>query len=304
MPHDRCPICNSEGENLYPVIKDYFILKGNSPDFSINFCPSCKVGYTLPIMSNEELSAYYPADYEAYVAKKSFTSFLQKIKYKSDLKKIVNYSDRKNLSLFEIGTGRGEFLKEAEIFGFQVNGLEPSLAGREYAFKNFGLSIQEGTAEEMKFVRQYDIVVLRHVLEHVGNPYQCLENIYKNGLKENGTLFLKLPRLDSGEARLFKRFWSGLDSPRHRTHYTKQGINNILEKIGFFDISVESEVVPTDIMRSIEYHAYDDCKCIIKLAAILFSKLPYLFKYLICQFIGMILSLFGTGRMIVFARKR
>jgi hypothetical protein len=298
-----CPICGKQGQVLYYDCKDYFILDGNSPDFSIIFCNSCKIGYSRPEMSTDELNKYYPDEYEAYVGRKSFVKILQKLKYKGDINFIQKKMKRKGLAIFEIGAGRAEFLAAAKSEGFIVNGVEPSAAGRKYALDNYNLAIQDGFAETTVFSKQYDLIIMRHVLEHTSNPYLILKRIYQEGLAQGGGIYLKIPSFDSWEARLFKKFWSGLDLPRHRTHFTNNGIYGLLKQIGFKHIQIKGEVVPNDIVRSIRYYSKHSTKGILQLSTKIFVWLPNILQMVLAQVLGLFFSPLGTGRIVIWACK-
>ncbi|MBU2600459.1 class I SAM-dependent methyltransferase [bacterium] len=298
-----CPVCNSECRVIINDGKDYFILNGNSPTFGIVYCNNCEIGISVPPMTNEELSDYYPKDYEAYKPKKSFPAWLQTKKYRSDLKIIRKIVGKTNCSLFEIGSGRGEFLNEAKKKGFHVEGIEPSKSGVEYAKQNYGIILQQRYASDIIFKKKYHVIVIRHTLEHLNDFLGCLKNIYHNGIDDNGCMFIKVPRFDSQEFKLFGKLSSGLDLPRHRVHFTKLGIEKLLIKIGFNKIVIKSEIVPSDIIRSFLYYSKYGKKLFPKIFAVIFSRMPYLVKMIFAQIIGTLLSPFAAGRMIITARK-
>ena len=299
-----CKICNVKTVMLFNDSKDYFISRGKSHDFGVCYCDGCEIGYSFPALSPKDFSIYYPDDFEAYVPKKTFWGFLQKIKYGSDLKKISGYLDPGKRSLFEVGAGRGEFLREAKDRGFEVAGIEPGAQGVKFAASQYGIHLEQAFASKMRFEKQYHGVVARHTLEHLDGFYECLQRIYQEGLLKGGILFLKLPRLDSWEAKVFGKFWHGFDLPRHRIHFTKGGLSRILKSVGFDEVSIEGEVVAEDMIRSIRYQALHAVPGVQKILARCFDLLPHGLKFMICQLAGYLLRPWGTGRMIVAARKR
>jgi glycosyltransferase involved in cell wall biosynthesis len=300
----KCRICDGPTKILFEDGADFFLLDGRSPAFGVRYCQSCGIGYSFPPLRPEDFSTYYPDDFEAYVPKKTFWGFLQKIKYESDLKRISKHLKPGQRSLFEVGAGRGEFLHAAKDRGFEVAGVEPGVKGVHFSASQYGIQLQEGFASEMRFERSYDVVVARHVLEHLDGFYECLEKIYQEGLAQGGILFLKLPRLDSWEAKCFGRLWRGFDLPRHRVHFTKFGLIKILSDIGFYDIVFRGEVVPSDIAGSIGYYSRHGKSWILRGLARLFDLLPQPLKFMLGQLVGCLLSPWGAGRMIVVARKR
>lgn len=298
-----CPICNKEGKLFVREGRDFFVHEGKSEPFNVYFCEVCKAGYTTPFLSDLKLSQYYPEDYEAYKPKKGFVAYIQRLKYKGDLKIIKKLINGEGKKLFEIGAGRGESLAEAQKAGFFIGGAEPGEAGRSFAQENFGISLRNEWASDIVYEKKYDVVVLRHVIEHLNYPVPVIENIFKNGLSTGGLLFLKLPRLDSWETKLFGKFSDTFDFPRHRVHFTRQGLYNILDGLGFTDIQIMSEVVPLGLIRSIQYYSCYGPSGLRRFLAKLFSCLPGSLKILFAQLVGFVMQPFGSGRMIVTARK-
>ena len=298
---EQCFVCRQSGKDFIRGAKDYFVFDGKSADFEIRYCAACAIGYSLPRMTAWELRHYYPENYEAYVPKYFFAAFLQKLKYGSDLKFLRRFFDKKSRTLFEIGAGRGEFLSEAKKNGFDVSGLEPSPVAVRFAMDNYKINLRAGFAEDIFFTKTYDGVIARHVLEHVENPQACLVKIFKEGLKEGGVLFLKLPRLDSWEAKFFGKYWHGFDLPRHRVHFSRAGIRKMLAAAGFKDIRVRSEIVPTDILRSLRNYARHGKFVTLRFLAALITLVPG--QMMVAQFFGILFSFMGPGRMVVTARK-
>jgi len=297
-----CPICKSEAKILHKNGKDYFIGRGKSADFDINYCAVCQTAFSSPFLTDKELTFFYPENYEAYAGKKGFLGWLQVLKYKADLRLIKKTIKKSGASIFEIGAGRGEFLDQARYFGFKIAGLEPGRAGRDFAQKNYNIILQPGLADGLIFGQKYDLMVARHVFEHLNDPKQILAGI-KEGLADNGILFLKLPRFDSWEARFFKKYWSGYDLPRHRFHYSSEGILKLLQNCGFDQIKIISEQVPSDIIRSLEYYCLGE-KDFWSGLFNLFLFLPSPIKLILAQLAALVFSPFGSGRMIIVAKNR
>ena len=187
--------------------------------------------------------------------------------------------------------------------GFDVSGIEPGAAGVKFAKDNYGISLQEGFDSTIDFTKQYDVIVARHVLEHINQPDECLKKIINKGLKPGGILMLKLPRLDSWEAKLFKVYWDGFDLPRHRVHFTESGITQLLKKLGFIDIKIRIEAVPTSIMRSLKYYNKFGPSRLGKFFTKILTVIPNLLQYAIYQLVALTLSPLRPGRMIVTGRK-
>jgi len=300
----NCPICSRLTQVIFRDGRDFFILNGKFRDFAVALCNHCQLGFSLPALSNQELSKYYPADYEAFKSRRSLLAQLLKFKYGKDIELINReMNNKKGLEVFEIGSGRGEFLNELKKRQFKISGLEPGRSGVEFALRNYGIRLDPRYIEDYNYSQKYDIIVIRHTLEHVAQFYKVLEKIKIQGLKKGGLLFIKIPRLDSWEAKWFGKFWGDFDLPRHRVHFTKWGIINILDKIGFVEIKVKSEIIPTNFVRSVEYYSLFGRRKFFRFLANIFSVLPKVIKLAVGQIIVIILSPLGSGRMIIVAKK-
>ena len=90
-------------------------------------------------------------------------------------------------SLIEVGCGKGLFLEKLRGMGFQITGLDPTYEGdnpdirREYFSPALGL--------------RADGLVLRHVLEHVANPYAFLCQL-RDANGGIGRIYIEVPCLD------------------------------------------------------------------------------------------------------------
>jgi predicted SAM-dependent methyltransferase len=77
-----------------------------------------------------------------------------------------------------------------------------------------------------------DVVTLWHVLEHLDDPGAALDTI-RGWLRPNGGLLVGVPDLASLQARIGDDRWFHLDVPRHRIHFTADGLAALLAAHGF-----------------------------------------------------------------------
>tara|TARA_B110000003_G_scaffold2694_1_gene2881 strand:- start:19713 stop:20585 length:873 start_codon:yes stop_codon:yes gene_type:complete len=185
---------------------------------------------TSPIPEN--LNTYYDSeDYQSHnssrksllnsvynmVKKRSF-----KIKYSLFNKKL------KTKTLLDIGAGTGDFLTFCKSKGFTVTGVEPHPKARSQAQVN-GLILKENLNELSS--KKYEIITLWHVLEHVPNLNEYLEQL-KILLSEKGQLFVAVPNYKSFDAGYYKEFWAAYDVPRHLWHFSQESIHMLFETVG------------------------------------------------------------------------
>ena len=97
--------------------------------------------------------------------------------------------------LLEIGCGTGEFLVTARDAGWHVEGLELSEKFRHVAKIWYNLELQGEELAKVDYQPQsFDVVALLHVFEHVPNPLEVLDQIYKI-LNPSGWLLIIVPNV-------------------------------------------------------------------------------------------------------------
>ncbi len=136
-------------------------------------------------------------------------------------------------SLLDIGCGTGLFVSLAGREGFQAAGLESSPEAVRVAHDGGVDSVTCGDENLLiEQGRQFDLITLFHVLEHVPEPFKYLRRIQKL-LRKPGHLVVQVPNRSSYQARLFGRRWYGLDCPRHLNNFTEYALLAVLGRAGF-----------------------------------------------------------------------
>lgn len=131
--------------------------------------------------------------------------------------------------LLDIGAGTGAFGAFMQENGWQVTGLEPDQAARESAFAINKVSLLP--SEELFRLpdESFDAITLWHVLEHVHQLHEYLEQI-KKLLKPKSRVFIAVPNYTSADAESYKQYWAAYDVPRHLYHFSPKSMQVILEK--------------------------------------------------------------------------
>lgn len=152
----------------------------------------CKTG-EIEIVQDSETGLVYNQkfnytniDYniEEYHHERNFSSLDKKHLY--DVKEIISQHFNK-FNLLEIGCGSGFFLEYLSDNGFCIEGYDPSYTGKNPRIK------KEYYTNKVNKV--YDAIILRHVLEHIPNPYNFLLTLKENN-KNNGLVYIEVPNLD------------------------------------------------------------------------------------------------------------
>ena len=104
-------------------------------------------------------------------------------------------------TLLDIGCYTGQFLAQARAAGYNVAGLEPSRWAAGYARDRHGLEVAGATLADLPAGRQFDLITLWDVLEHLPNPHATIAAI-SDHLKPGGWLALSTHNIASPAARL------------------------------------------------------------------------------------------------------
>jgi len=137
--------------------------------------------------------------------------------------------------VYEIGCYDGYILYHLQKQGFDVEGCDPS-AGALIG-KRFGVKIQKELFDPKRLNNQYDIVISRHYLEHVLDPFDWINAISK-AVSDEGMLIVEVPNvafyINNGLSEVF--------SHQHIHGFSSDSIQLLLNKLNIHvDEVVESE---------------------------------------------------------------
>jgi len=121
------------------------------------------------------------------------------------------------LSFLDVGCGMGANLLAAQRLGMDVQGFEPSATHAHIAINRLHLPVipEYFTAGRLGN-RQFDVVMLSHVIEHIFDPKRFLHELL-SVLKPGGVLIVITPNRDSIIARSMGNRWPMLKPVDHVT---------------------------------------------------------------------------------------
>ena len=204
--------------------------------FEIAQCGACGFTVTLPVLSFQELAAYYPAGYYGSAGGKRFPRLVEKLQdmlYSHRVREVEKCGGGSPGRVLDVGCGRGLLLKAFRDNGWDVLGTEMSETSAAYPRDVLNLPVRVGDLAGLKFPDHlFDAVVMWHVLEHVIDPRAMLREVNRV-LRPGGVFLVGVPNFGSFEARMCEEKWFHLDVPRHLIQYTPESLREALAGAGF-----------------------------------------------------------------------
>jgi SAM-dependent methyltransferase len=242
-----CRLCNTPMRELFAA-RDY-----RRPDDLVErvvlWCDACSYGCVRGSWTPTEVKEFYdvPNYYTHGTASRQEPpskreSFLDRLRvhlawrndFGSDLGPAELEYGKKvtNPELCDLGCGSGRQLSAFATSGYMVIGVDPDPEARAVA-KDIAY-VLDGTAEELPLEvkkRQFDVVLLSHVLEHCIDPVRALQNA-KDILAPGGTVVIEVPNNAALGFVKFQAAWPWADVPRHLHFFTEQSLTGIMQHVG------------------------------------------------------------------------
>ena len=212
-------------KNIHLSVKDYLV---SGEIFDLVYNIELDLLSTSPMPSTADLAKYYESkDYISHTdGKNSLISLLYQWVKKWSLSKKTELITKRNGAigdLLDVGAGTGDFLNVAKEKGWKVEGMEPNSNASKLASEK-GIDLKP-TLSHFEG-RQFDVVTLWHVLEHVPNLEETITQLSKL-IKPDGVLVVAVPNYKSYDANHYGKFWAAYDVPRHLWHFSKKSIERI-----------------------------------------------------------------------------
>ena len=232
-----CPVCEHPDCREKWRLGDRFF-ETTQETFTLYECTGCGLLFQDASAVESRLAGFYPEGYwwrpGDGVASRLEGRYRRWVVENDHLKTIREwFPGPRPVSLLDIGCGSGLFVSLAAGAGFDAAGLERSAEAVEAAHRKGVESVICGDESLMiDQGREFDLVTLFHVLEHVPDPFKYLRRIQKL-LRKPGHLVVQVPSRSSLQARVFGRRWYGLDCPRHLSNFTEYALLAVLGRAGF-----------------------------------------------------------------------
>jgi SAM-dependent methyltransferase len=237
----KCPICQSAVTRIAATARDRLVT-GEGP-FEILECPACRLGVTRPQLSNDKLKRYYSDVYYVDFVEWSgerHGSLLPSVRDRWRRWMATRRHDRapfRSLNMatpgrmLDVGCGDGKLLQHFADLEWDAVGLDPSSIAVE-ATRKRGLEAYQGTLASHPWPESsFDAIVFEHVLEHIPQPMEALEEAARL-LVPGGVVAVVVPNWACWQRSLFRDRWFHLDLPRHQQHFSTLALRRAAERVG------------------------------------------------------------------------
>ena len=235
---DQCPLCRSTTSSVALTTIDYTVSREH---FSIRECAVCGFHFTSPRPEQSAIGKYYLSEeYISHAAKATGVKdriyhLVRRRAIRSKHKLIQKYHAAG--SVLDVGCGTGDFLAYVQGRGYSTVGVEVSPEARSIAAAK-GLNVAE-TLESIPAKGQFELITMWHVLEHVPDPINTLEQLYERST-ENVLLVIAVPDHASWDSGHYGAGWAAWDVPRHLSHFRREDMKLLFQKTGFEPVEVRS----------------------------------------------------------------
>jgi len=142
------------------------------------------------------------------------------------------------MTLFEIGVGACECLLAAREVGYETFGIDVIERHVEDAKRLYGLEAETADFNEYKNTRQWDVLIMGDVLEHVDDPVQAIEKA-ASLLTDEGALWISTPNFESAFASVAGHNDAMRRQQFHLNYFSRESLYTLLEKFGLAPVDYQ-----------------------------------------------------------------
>ena len=232
-----CPLCGEEN------FKPFWIYRHKiRPANVFQICVRCGGVFANPRPTEAELNTYYKSGYREQIqgnGKPKAQNFLEEGKRAQRLAWWIHRYVPTIKRHLDIGSSSGLLLNTVwNEFGCESVGVEPGDEFREASKEGLESIKQPATfyqdISDVPKTPKFDFISMSHVLEHLTQPVEYLENLINHYLEPTGHIFIEVPNL-FGET-------TALIFP-HLIAFTQETLWATMNRAGLHPIAVETSYV-------------------------------------------------------------
>ncbi|MCZ8539200.1 methyltransferase domain-containing protein [Psychrobacillus psychrodurans] len=227
----NCSICNS---NRYSIIADK--VQFEMPYRTV-ICRECGFIYLNPIPVKKELNNFYTYEYKKYYGVPVEITDLSYKKRGYEIYEFIKEFTSTVNKILEIGAGGGgNLLGLSEKFNTNyLAAVEPGGSSNRSLLSGKINVLGEFYDEEPLNIKEYDLIILSHILEHFYNPKKVLKKLWEE-TSDEAIIYIAIPSLSAIDQKKYS-YHSALEDYWfrivHLSYFHKQNILDLLEMTGW-----------------------------------------------------------------------
>ncbi len=196
--HRTCPACDSNSVEL--LYHQEFVLPDESPlssRYDVVLCQQCGLAFADTATSQATYDRFFVVssiyeDTKTSIGLGGTASDTARLEATADT--IAEAFGDKNIRIADIGCGGGGVLAKLKERGYKnLTGVDPSAACVRHINENLGIEALQGLLGALPLAdRQFDLIILSHVLEHV-RSFESIGQLFADNLSEVGRAYLEVP---------------------------------------------------------------------------------------------------------------
>ncbi|MBW1713528.1 MAG: class I SAM-dependent methyltransferase [Deltaproteobacteria bacterium] len=211
--------------------------------YTIHRCLKCGHGFLHPAPSQAELNQLYDTsraevfNSNAFALVKSFQADPSGMLYyyRWFLRECLSALDRgqeERPRVLEVDCGCGVFLRcLKDVLSAQVLGLEINPHAAEVGRQELGVPIEVGTVDDLPPSKDFDLILLTAILEHLPHPEALLAGLIPR-LRPGGSILILVPNFRGVYRNLMGRRWLWYMPPYHLHHFTPESMRRLIAAAG------------------------------------------------------------------------
>jgi SAM-dependent methyltransferase len=226
---EECPCLLCGNRPAIPLLEAPDRIEASGKWFLVVQCPTCGLCFTNPRPSEASMALLCGDALPPRLP--SFRRTSRAGRRGFGYRRVIAPHGQKRL--LDFGCGAGSFLQRMHSCGWAVQGLDTSAEAIQHIRDDLGLPALTGSLpHELLEPGSFDAITMWQSLQYVRWPLETLKAA-RRLLAPGGKVIIAAPNIDSLPFRVFGPAWSGLNLPRHLTHFAPWTLSLLLRRAGF-----------------------------------------------------------------------
>ncbi len=227
-----CPVC--AGDKKQFLLRQRFSRIAGNPDMSYDLvlCRRCGACFADSVPSQKAYDRYYKkmSKYED-VQGSGRNSAIMTASHKRVASVVSRYAKNKRTAVLDVGCATGDTLNEFKRAGYSdVYGIDPSPVCSRIAREKYNITVEATGLNTIKTDREYGVVTLSHVLEHIVDMPRAMNKI-RALVAPGGFIYVEVPaahRFMEKPDGFFEHF-----SVEHVNYFSPATLERLMSSYGF-----------------------------------------------------------------------